>query len=92
MLGRRPKKSPQAKGQGAAVAKQVRKAKGQGDVVAKQVGKPPTPPVLQSSLIQTSCCCFPATVSHTSIRYSKIMKKLNCVVLVFRFYPLVHSS
>ena len=30
MLGRRHKKSPQAKGQGAAVAKQVRKAKGRG--------------------------------------------------------------
>lgn len=44
MLGRRPKKSPQAKGQGAAVAKQVRRAKGRGDAVAGQVGKPPAAP------------------------------------------------
>lgn len=60
MLGRRPKKSPQAKGQGAAVAKQVRRAKGQGDVVAEQAGKPPTPTAPQDSLVRTFCCCFPA--------------------------------
>lgn len=77
MLGRRPKKSPQAKGQGAAVAKQVRKAKGRGDAVAKQVGKPPTPTVPKGSLVRTSCCCSPARLSHVLIRYCRTVKKLK---------------
>lgn len=86
MLGRRPKKSPQAKGQGAAVAKQVRKAKGQGDVIAKQVGEPPTPTALQGSFVQVPCCCLPARISHALIRYCRTMKKIYVVWCLFSFF------
>ncbi|NXP33168.1 C2D1B protein, partial [Leiothrix lutea] len=68
MLGRRPKKSPQAKGQGAAVAKQVRRAKGQGDVVAEQAGKPPSPTAPQDT---------PLPMDHIEKMAAECMKDLN---------------
>lgn len=82
MLGRRPKKSPQAKGQGAAVAKQVRRAKGQGDVAAEQAGKAPVPTALRIASFRPLAAVFLQSLPCVNA-IAGLWGKLDCVVPVF---------